>query len=353
MKSCKKYYQQIIHFDELPEDDQIQVKGHVSTCSACSGYFRDIQNLTSALKRFQNEKHIGDEQLVRYGIYLGDPKKPDYDGFRFTGEQVKQIQNHIDSCLKCRQRVAQITREYANIEAYLTEAGVPDKTFGKTLNWLNVLNPVTKWVKSIVTPFKGLVTGPRVRVFPVYGISFAVLFILLWISPFFRGSDYIDNKFLSIEKQEIRFNTRNSSAKILNQGFDAFNRGDYQKSITNLEGFINQYSNDTSSVAYAHKISGIAYLFESKKAIFGRFKKYDPIYLDRGIEHLQQVIKLTENKRLLEDAYWFIGKGFLFKKEIDKAAGSFKSVLQFKGEKYKAAQQILENLEGLKKSGNF
>lgn len=247
----------------------------------------------------------------------------------------------------------QITREYADIEDYLAAAGVPDKTFGKTINRLNILNPSIKLVNSIGSVIKRALTGPRIKVIPVYGTSFVLLFMLLWISPFFRGGDYFDNQLLLIEKQELRFTTRNSATKVLNEGFDAFNKGDYQKSIANLEQFIDQSSNDSSSVAYAHEISGIAYLFESKEAIFGRFKKYDPIYLDRGIEHLQQVIKLTENRRLSENAFWYIGKAFLLKKEIDQAAVSFKSVLQFKGEKYRAAQQILENLEELKKSDNL
>ena len=353
MKTCEKYHKQMIHFNELSEDEQLQVKQHVSACEDCSKHFLEIRQLKISLTRLQNEDHIGDELLNRYSIYLADSKKSDYDGYKFTDEKIVQIQNHVASCRKCQQTVDHIAGEYANIENYLKEAGVPDITFGKTSNWAKVFGTTTKIFNSIAAVIRDFVTLPKLRIIPVSAGSFVVLFIFIWISPLFRGDGKIYFQLTSLEREEIRSITRSPSSQLLTDGFYAFNDGDYGTTISKLERYINQFSNDSSSVAYAHEILGIAYLVESKKSVFGRFESYDSNYLNRGSEHLQQVLKLTGNKRLLEDAFWYLGKAYILKKELDEATDSFKAVLQFKGRKYEAAQQILEDLEKLTKSDNF
>ena len=79
------------------------------------------------------------------------------------------------------------------------------------------------------------------------------LFVLIWFSPLFRGSDSVLSPLTTIDKDSVQFLTRGSGSLLLNNGLAAFQTGNYQKAIDNLEQYCKQ-NKQKKDLAYVHEI---------------------------------------------------------------------------------------------------
>ncbi len=84
---------------------------------------------------------------------------------------------------------------------------------------------------------------------------------------------------------------------------------------------------------------------EAKTEVFGRVLAYSESRLDRAIAHLQTVTESSQNGRVLEDAYWLLGKAHLMKQDADRALEAFTEVEQLEGRRAGEARQLIQAIE--------
>lgn len=344
MAACKKYYEAILHFEELSEEEKDQIKQHIKECDDCRVHFIETQTITSALRQLKPAAHIDFDQLVQYGIYLSDPKHPDYDGEVLNEEQIANIKSHINRCSDCRNIVDEVKQEYEEIESFLKTEGVPDTTWKK-------MAPVRKKESQFSIRFTNFLDTIQGFLFPVNSrlvpAAIVVLLVLVWFSPLFRGSNRILSPLTTVDKGSVQYLTRGSGSLLLNAGLSAFQSDNYQKAIDNLERYCEQ-NGQNPDLAYVHEILGISYLINAKNDFLGRFRSYDKTEIEAGINHLNRVLQTSKNMRMREDAYWYLGKAFLIKNDETAARGAFNNVIHLNGKRAEAAQQMVEKLDELK-----
>jgi tetratricopeptide (TPR) repeat protein len=343
MKTCNEYFEQIIHFSELADSEKKQIKIHSKTCEVCQKHLSEIIQINGAIKKFQQSTHFDEESLTRYGIYISDPKNADFDGKILSKQECSTIQNHLEQCSECKEKVDQIKEEFSEIESYLEDAGVPnEKIVIKSQNPKTIRNISNSWSKVLNTIQDFLFPG-RYRLVPSAVMTVAMLLIIVWFSPLFRGEASSIYKMAVINKEQIQ-PTRAPGSQLANDGFAAFNRGDYKTTIALLEKYI-QSDSVAVLLAYIHKHLGLAYLLEAEKGFLGRFESFKLENVNQGIIHLQKVLELTDNTRFKEDASWYLGKAYLMKNEIYLAKESFVSVIKLNGRKAEQAEKMLAELE--------
>lgn len=346
MKTCNKYYEQIINLDELTESEKDKLIKHAQGCDVCQKHLHEISVINGALRQFRTESHVNDELLTRYGIYIAGSKKADYDGKKLTKQEISLVKNHVEHCNECKLKVEQITEDYTEIDMYLRDQMVPNTTLGKRMVIPKITKQISFTIRSAFNSIQEMLFPIQLRTMPTAIMTFATLLIVIWFSPLFRGETDAIYKLAVINKDKIQDITRGASSQIMYDGFTAFNEGDYKSAIVLLEEFI-QSDSVATSLAYVHECIGIAYLRESERNFLGRFKGFNVDNVNQGIEHFQKIIDLTDNIRLQENAYWYLGKAYLMINEILLAKKSFDSVIELKGKKIEQAKIILAELNKL------
>ena len=102
---------------------------------------------------------------------------------------------------------------------------------------------------------------------------------------------------------------------------------------------------------YAHYLSGLAWVYEARTEVLGRVLAYSESRLDRAIEHLQTVTESSENGRVLEDAYWLLGKAHLMKQDADRAIEALTEVEHIEGRRAVEARQLIEAIAEIDVNG--
>jgi hypothetical protein len=298
----------------------------------------------AAVRKAADPNHVEDQMLTRYAVHLSEPGQPDYDGRRLTREEISSIGKHVEQCSPCREKLDRINQDYQEIEAYLEESGVPSVAIGKASAGSRLKSWAVRLFELLTTVAKALKSVPALRLYPAAATVLASLLVVVWVSPLFRGSDYVYYEMASIEDEDVTFVTRSGdTSQRLTDGLMDFSEGHYLQAVEKLEAFISEYPDDPNA-AYAHYISGMACLRSAKSAVLGRFVAFDEETIDRGIRHLQKTIDLGDNPRLEEDAHWFLGKSYLMKKEPGPAMEAFGQVVDMQGRRFRQAQQIVDDL---------
>ncbi len=343
MKSCHEFHDAIVLFEDLDPSDRREVMVHVEKCASCRKKFREYRAVMAAVLENADPGHIDEPMLTRYGIYLSEPAEPDYDGRRLAADEISHIEEHVEQCSPCRQKIDRIKQEYQEIEAYLEEAGVPSVNLGQVSAWSRLGRWSVRLFELPSTVAKTLISLPAPKLYPAAVTVVASLLVVVWVSPLFRGSGAIYYELASIEGEEVTFVTRSGASAQMTDGLLDFSEGRYLQAIEHLEGYITEHPDDPN-VAYAHYVSGMACLRAAKSDVLGRFVQIDTELLDRGIRHFQITADLSDNARIDEDAHWFLGKAYLMKQEAEPAIEAFREVSEMQGRRYRQAQQMVSDL---------
>jgi tetratricopeptide (TPR) repeat protein len=344
MESCKNIFEKIIFFEDLSKREQQEVNKHTKDCTQCQKHLEEIQAILFALKRNQKPHAIDEELLLRYSIHLSAPAEPDYDGMILTRSEITRITQHLAECDFCQKKVDQLCREYQEIEEYLEKTGLPQISFATEYPLIIRAKGALNFLKSAKQMIKNKIFVPMPNFHLVAAGAVAVIALIIWVGPFFRGSDNPYHHLASLEHEKVSFLTRSGISKPIDMGVVAFYEGDYQKAIGDLEPFLSKNPSD-SSLLYIHYILGISYLFEAKSELLGRFERIDTKMVDKGIQHLRITLKLTNNFGIQEACKWYIGKAYLMKGEGKKAREIFETVMSMKGRRYRDAKAIIKDLD--------
>jgi tetratricopeptide (TPR) repeat protein len=262
------------------------------------------------------------------------------------------IKPHLEKCRVCQQKVDAITQEFRAIAGYLEQAGVPPLAIGRKPLLAALEKQAAGWFRSVSSFLQNLFSLPAPKFYPVAAAALAGVLILIWLSPLFRGSDYKYHQLAALEIEKVAFLSRDANTQGLSDGLYAFEQGQYAQALEKLERFIAD-SSEHRSVEYSHYVAGLAYLLQAQSDFLGRFQKYDSSFVHRGIRHLQAAIRHSDNLRIREDAYWFIGKAHLMEKNGRQALEAFKKVEELKGRRSQEAQKIIVELDLLAKQAGL
>ena len=295
----------------------------------------------AALRTLGTPLHVEGERLTRFGIYRAAPTEPDYDQARLSGQEIQQIESHVRECPRCRLAVDSITTQYHEMDRFLVEAGIPPLPFTQPSWWVSLRDGLAR----------ALSQARNVLIFPPSypaGVAFGVLLgiVVVWMGPWLRDPYH---QLTLVEATETSFLTRDAGSSLAD-GISLMNQGRYSEAIPLLEPFSDGEADDRLR-NYAHYLSGLAWVYEAKTEVFGRVLAYNESRLDRAVEHLQTVTESSQNGRVLEDAYWLLGKAYLMKQDADRAIEALTEIEHIEGRRAVEARQLIEAIAEIEVDG--
>ncbi len=333
--NCKEFQARIVDLQELVSGERTDLERHAEMCPGCGAKLEGYRGLMAALRTLGAPLHIDGERLTRFAIHRAAPTEPDYDQARLSGVEIQQIESHVSECPRCRLAVDSIITQYHEMDRFLAEAGVPPVSIDRASLWVLVRGGLER----------ALSRAKNVFIFPPSypaGVALGVLLVIvvMWTSPWLRDPYH---QLTFVEATETSFLTRDAGSALAD-GISLMNEGRYSEAITLLEPFSDGESDDRLR-NYAHYISGLAWVYEARTEVFGRVLVYSESRLDRAIEHLETVTESSQNGRVLEDAYWLLGKAHLMKQDADRALEAFTEVEQLEGRRAVEARQLIQAIE--------
>lgn len=347
--SCAALYEKMIFFEDLSKREQREVEKHTNECPECNKHFNEISTIMHSLKGGQRSHPIADDLLARYSLYLANPAEPDYDSRKLTRPELRRVRKHVAGCPQCEGKVAKLRQEFGEIQQYLETTDIPgDLIVGQSSRALISVKDL-KFVQVAKEFIKTWVFAPVPKFYPVAVGAVVVISLMIWVGPFFRGSDNPYSSLVSLEQEKILSLTRGSTSETLNKGLISYQEGNYQKAIQELEKAISENSTDPS-LFYAHRLLGVTYLIEAKNGFWGRFKNFEINEVDKGIQHLQIAQSLSDSRGLDEDCNWYIAKAYLMKEDVKKAKGILQEIIKLRGRRYQDAKELIKEIENISRS---
>lgn len=341
MSACEQFQARIADLRELDPGDRIDLEHHAATCRSCGAKLAEFRRLMADLQSLSAPLHVTGERLTRYAIHRAAPTEPDYDQVRLSAAEIQQIEGHVSQCPRCRLAVDSIEEQYSEMHDLLAEAGVPPLPIDAPSWWIFARRgPARAWCRAKNVFF----LIPRYRTAGV-ALGSLLLLVSLWTGPWFR--DPYD-RLAIVEPTETTFLTRDSAGEIT-RGISLMNDGRYSDAIPLLERFATGDA-DLRLRNYAHYLAGLAWVSEARTEVFGRVLARNASRLDRAIEHLEMVTASEENGRILEDAYWLLGKAHLMKRDAERAVAAFTEVERLDGRRSSEARQLIRAIEELPES---
>ena len=352
---CRQFQNRLVDLQELAPGEQTDLERHAETCPACRVKLDEYRGLMAALRDVDATLHPDGGRLTRFAIHRAAPSEPDYDQARLSSGEIRQIEGHVGECPRCRLAVETIVERYEELDGFLAATGVPPLTIDREPMWRasirDAIDKVASWTKNV------FILPPS---YSTTGVAFGALLAIgiLWMGPWLRGP--YENLAL-VETTEISFLTRNAGADTdtpgaLADGISLLNEGRYSEAIPLLERVTRGETEPSSGSdrrleSYAHYLSGLASVHEAKTELFGRVLAYDETHVNRAIEHLQAATESgpPSSGRVLEDAYWLLGKAYLMQEKPAPAIAAFTEVERMEGRRAHEARQLIESIEEIER----
>ncbi len=184
---------------------------------------------------------------------------------------------------------------------------------------------------------------PKFRAHPVlsgaaaFAVVFAALMIMLPLS-----SPY--GTFASLHDFDFGATVRGVELEDFDVAFDLYREGKYEESIKLFERYIRAFPMGNLR-EYAHYSAGAAYLRWSEWRFFSLYIGFDRQRVRDGMEHLHEVVQISRNGRLLEDARWLLAKGNLMLSEIEPAKKELRMLVEMGGGRSEEAAEMIRALQ--------
>ncbi len=340
MDNCSWVYEKEILFNELKRNEQQQITEHAENCISCHRHLQQMGIIMTSLDNNFNQHSVDDELLLCYSIHLSAPNEGDYDGRKLTHSEIANIRDHVTGCSSCLNKVNQYRQDFQEIGEYWEREKLPSLMLNPKLSFSRVHQRIVGFLKKYAG-YNPFIIKPRF--FPI-AIGAVVLLTLIWVGPFFRGNQHLYNQLISLD--EVSFLTRSSLPDPLSEALSAFHDSNYHQSIQDLKGFVSSGTSDPS-LYYAYYVLGICYLYEAQSDILGRFRKFNVIFINEGIQNLERAKVLSKNPGIEEDCLWYIAKAFLMKNEEVKAKETYEKIVRFEGRRFKEAKEALNSLANM------
>ncbi|GEM_PF-4722447 len=341
MKTCDEFRENILFFEALSETAKAAVEQHLKSCPACHTYFQQINALQRAIKEERSRQHVDGSSLARYASYLFSPDEPDYDGQRMTPETADHIRRHIGMCPECSQKLQAHLSELEELNAFLEKSRIPDISIGTVPSAVMMEEKLTRAAQRFAALWHKWTTLPAYKYALIPSAALIIFVSLMVVKFFIPGQPEGFSDLTVLEPTRVSYLTRSNGNGTFEQGLAAFNRGDFRTAFGTLETFLTEQPQSPSQY-FAHYVCGMAYLYavQTEKLPEDEVRSH----LNSAIRHLQAASH-TDNLRIREDAYWYLGKAYLMQENGSTAKDYFLKVQVLRGKRFRDAQKILTELE--------
>jgi tetratricopeptide (TPR) repeat protein len=108
------------------------------------------------------------------------------------------------------------------------------------------------------------------------------------------------------------------------EGLQLFRDGDYEAAIARLEGYVEAAPSSFPANYYL----GLSHLYEAPAGLPAFPYKFDQQHVDQAILYLQKALALAQDNQFYqEDCYWYLGKAYLMKGDLERAREQFRNIL--------------------------
>jgi tetratricopeptide (TPR) repeat protein len=188
---------------------------------------------------------------------------------------------------------------------------------------------------------------PKLRAHPVLSGAAAFAAVLAAIMVMLpQSSPY--GTMASVRDYDFGATVRGVELEDFNAAFDLYREGEYEESIKLFERYIRAFPR-SKLLEYAHYSAGAAYLRWSEWRFSSLFIGFDRGRVQKGIEHLQEVVRVSGNGRLLEDVHWLLAKGSLMISNPGLAMDELHIVVQMGGSRRDEAAEMIQELQTLQR----
>jgi len=243
-------------------------------------------------------------------------------------EQKSKFESHLLECDYCFQslyslsQVVEQMRE--NPQAFSDALSVPQKIpFGEKVRafWDKLVSGISVIPAEVFKPVAIAV--------PVVAALIAAVLIIS--GPTTNYSDLARIEPVPYIPLAIRGSMETTEAeKLFDEGMQFYGSGKYSQAIIKLSQAISKMDKNPQ----AHFYLGLSYLLSNET--------------DSAIVHFREATE-TDSKSLLERCHWYLGNAYLLKDDEEKALEEFGKVLEFEGDYWFEANEIIENIRKLKK----
>lgn len=152
----------------------------------------------------------------------------------------------------------------------------------------------------------------------------AVVIFLFSIIPSNNYSDLAQIEKVPYKPIAIRGATE--AEELFEKAMDFYKKEEYSKAIEILKTLLNMNPNDVNTQFYL----GLVYLLDNK--------------VDKAIELFNEAKKLSGSS-LREKCHWYLGNAYLLKDDEEKALEEFQKVLEFEGDYWFDAQDMVKEID--------
>ncbi len=278
-----------------------------------------IDFVIQAVFELPKHTHIPFETLASYAFYLENNESvlKHFDKLRF------KLEAHLSSCKQCRDDLNMLREEAKETSNFI------DASFSKELS-----------VKESTNFF-----------FRNAAIQYAAAAVIV-LAVLYSGLYSFLNFNIPLYKESVSTDvsisvTRGRLTEEFQKSVFAMEEENYSDAIKYLKQDVVNSPND-ESVFYSEYLLGLSYLLTSEKSFVGLYRTHIPEKLDSAILHLNHSIEKINNpafNNIKLNSYYYIGKAYLLKNEIETGKEYLKKVISGKGKYSEKAEKILASLE--------
>ena len=317
-------YEKIIELIEkvnLTPDEKKYLNDSIGSDKEIKRLVEVYRNLKSGLSE---SVHLDLDMISSYILF----EKGDETDDKLIPVLANKIKAHLANCLKCREDYEMLETDYSDVNEYLSNTLVNQKSDEQASSQAFFLQRFASYKYAFVA-----------------AISVVILYIGAFSISSITTPDY--KKDLFAEKSDDFYRTRGRTSLDFQKGLDALDKGDYSIAAEFLNNDIEQHG-DESSIFYTHYILGITYLKSAESNFLGIFNNFDKEKVQLSIDNLQSSIEknnsgMYENLNL--DANYYIGRAYLLLDDFVNAKKYLEIVVNKKGSFYNEATSMIESME--------
>jgi predicted anti-sigma-YlaC factor YlaD len=329
-QGCERYADWLPFLDDLSAEERRDVLRHTEGCPSCRKQLGEVRAILRGLARRDATGHLEGDLLTRFAVHRAHPAQPDYDGRRLAWPELAAIEAHVRACARCRDAVDRAIAEYRSMEAAFREQGLGDLELGARR-------------MPEVRPLRRALRIRRPALYPAAALALAASLVLVWVSPFLRGSAHDFYRLAAVGDYQVVV-TRGGSS-LLDQAYSDFRERRYDAAIAKLERVIAAQPDDPG-VAEARLTAAVAYLATARRGFLGRFERVDTVRVAAAIRHLDAA-EASGVTAIRDEAMWYRGMAMLLGSDPAAALEVFARVAAAGGTRAPAARRLLAELDAL------
>ena len=325
--SCNEIQNNIYCFNTLSINQKNEILKHIKLCIGCRSHFQKISHIINLM-----DNHVNDQLLISYAYLILHPEDTTSDRKKLSDDEIDKIKQHMQKCEFCNSKYLEIQSQYLEMEEFWLKAGYPDFEI-QPINNKQDLSTKNRQNSFILSDKRYL--GSR-NIQKIIAIAAVILVLFMSFLADRKGTSLED--LAKIEDIHIPVSIRGGESNTLYKGILVFNQKKYNKAIVFLHEYIEANPN-TNNENYARYIIALSYLksMDNNNTI-------NLLNVDKGISELKIVLSLSKSQNQKENAYWYLAKAYLMKKDIPHAIQYFKEVEALSGDRLKESQVILKQL---------